>query len=309
MPRPPSISYPQFSQAAREVLASGERLTLDRVRAALGGRGGTDVLRRYLDQFLAERLAETSISAVPPSLQALYRQALEEARAEAQADLASDARQLQAERDALAREREEFQQRTFRAEALAQANAERADGLQREREQLHARVDAEREHAEDLARRLAAAEAALGRAREACSEAVSAAQAERKQLVEHFLASLERATQRFEGLQLHTLRLVDDLRTQHVAAIDARLERALAVVQRCAEVSAEGVRHLPERVTSTPELDRRLRDLEGWLQAGVDGATARFGRQMAGRLGDVLDAKRRRALGTGRKARARPSRG
>jgi chromosome segregation ATPase len=263
MPRPPGITYAEFSAAARDVLARGERPTLDRVRAALGGRGGTDVLRRYLDQFLSERLAETSISAVPASLQALYAQALDEARRQVQGELASQAQQLEAERKSLTAEREQWLQRVARAEALAQANAERLDQLQREHEQLHARIAAERGRSEGLEQRLAAAQETMAVEREAATAALDAARAERAELLGKFVAQVDRTTERLEGVQQHMLRMVDEIRTGHVAAVDQALATGLKAMQDGLRVALERVSALPARLVPAEELQQQLqRQLE-----------------------------------------------
>lgn len=123
MPR--GITQDQVNQAADAITAAGERPTVERIRAHLG-TGSPNTVTRMLDawrQGLSERLRQASLlpelpDEVGQAMTALWTQALQHARTQAQ-------QEVQAEREALQCATNDLDART--SEQAAQLSAAEAD--------------------------------------------------------------------------------------------------------------------------------------------------------------------------------------
>ena len=251
MPRPATISYEDFAAAARELGEGGQRLTFAAVRIKLGG-GSYDVLRRYIDCYAEEQPRREAPVGVPDAvrggMQALYDQAIAEATRQVRAELDAQAQILAAERGALQIEQADMQQRVVQAETEARLLRQPVHEIKAEREQLHDRLDVERQRVLELKVALAGTQGALATEREARLPLTGAAATEQRELVERFTSDLERAQARFEGLQQHALRQVDEIRTKHVGAVERLLDSHTAdVAQQLAGALAVAAK-LPERL-------------------------------------------------------------
>ena len=276
MPRPASISYEDFAQAARALAQSGQKLTFAAVRVKLGG-GSYDVLRRYIDQYAAEQPRRDNELGVPEAvrggMQALYDQALAEATRRVRAELDADAQALVADREAMAAEHAGFEQRVAQAEAEARLLKDRVAELTGERERLGARADAERERVHELEVRAAVAEAARESERCARVSAIDTAAQERGRLVHEFAGALDRAQTRFEGLQQHALRQVDAIRTRHVETVEGLLNAHLERVAKQLAIGTAAVARLPDRLIDPAVAAVRIDRVATRIETAIDGST------------------------------------
>ena len=279
MPRPATISYEDFAAAARELGEGGQRLTFAAVRIKLGG-GSYDVLRRYIDRYAEEQPSREAPPGVPEAvrggMQALYDQAIAEATRQVRAELDAEAQALAAEREALQIEQADMQQRIVQAETAARLLRERVDELAAERADLHGRLDVERRRVLELEVTLASTQGALANERDVRLTQTSAGATERRELVDRFTGDLERTQARFEGLQQHALRQVDEIRTKHVVAVERLLDgHSAGVTQQLASALAV-VAKLPERLidpakdtTTAARFDRVAVRIEAALEAST----------------------------------------
>ena len=313
MPRPATISYDDFAAAARELGAGGQRLTFAAVRIKLGG-GSYDVLRRYIDRYAKEQSSGEAPLGVPEAvrggMQALYDQAIAEATRQVRAELDADAQALAAEREALQIEQVDLQQRTVQAETEARLVRQRVDELAAEREQLHGRLDVERRRVLELEVALASAQGALANERGGRLMQSSAGATERRELVERFAGDLERAQARFEGLQQHTLRQVDEIRTKHVGAVERLLESHTAGVAQQLASALALVAKLPGRLidpaadtTTAARFDAMAVRIEAAMQASTRTVVEQVHGEARHAAATAATARSRRA---GRKVNVNP---
>ena len=209
-------------------------------------------------------------------MQALYHQAIAEATRQVRAELDVEAQALADEREALQIEQADMQQRIVQAETEARLLRQRVDELAVEREQLHGRLDVERRRVLELEVALASAQGALAAERDARVAQAIAAATERRELVERFTGDLERAQARFEGLQQHALRQVDEIRTKHVGAVERLLDGHTAGVAQQLASALAVVAKLPERLidpakdtTTAARFDRVAVRIEAALEAST----------------------------------------
>ena len=279
MPRPATISYEDFVAAARELGEGGQRLTFAAVRIKLGG-GSYDVLRRYIDRYAEEQPRREAPLGVPEAvrggMQALYDQAIAEATRQVRAELDAEAQALAAEREALQTEQADMQQRIVQAETEARLLRQRVDELAAERADLHGRLDVERGRVLELEVALASTQGSLATERDVRLAQTSAASAERREQVERFTGDLERAQARFEGLQQHALRQVDEFRTKHVGVVERLLDGHTAGVALQLVNALAVVAKLPERLidpaadtTTAARFDRVAVRIEAALEAST----------------------------------------
>ena len=305
MPRPATISYDDFAAAARELGAGGQSLTFAAVRIKLGG-GSYDVLRRYIDRYAEEQPSRQAGPGVPEAvrggMQALYDQAIAEATRQVRAELDVDAQTLAAERQALQVEQVDMQQRTVQAETEARLLRERVDELAAEREELHDRLDVAQRRVLELEVALASAQGALASERDVRLAQSSAGAVERLELVERFAGDLERAQARFEGLQQHALRQVDEIRTKHVGAVERLLDGHTAGVSQQLASALAVVAKLPQRLID-PSTDTatagRFDTMAVRIEAAMEASTRKVVEQVHGAArhaaASAVSARSRRA--------------
>ncbi len=257
MGRPANITYEDFAAAAAAMIANGQKLTFASARERLGG-GSYHVLRRYIDKFEADAAQSGAGTGIPPLLQALANQARDEALREARVELLADAEALEADRAALAEEHEGMRVAVATAEARAIELRRQVDELQSDRESLHQRVDVERRRAEDLAGQLAAALATQATLKQAHELVVAEASQQAHAGAHQFARDLEAAQQRFEGVQQHTLRLVDDIRAKHVAVVEQLLAKQLEVSSEALRKALEQLDALPQRVVDARTVGQQV---------------------------------------------------
>jgi len=256
MGRPATITSEDFAAAAADLLANGQKLTFDSVRKRLGG-GSYHVLRRYIDQFEANASAAGG-TGIPPLLQALANQARDEALREARAELAADAEALEADRAALAEEQERMRISVATAEFATAELQRQVDALQAGNEALRVRADLESRRAEELAVQLSAALATQSALQRSHDLVVAESALQARQGAEQFARDLVAAQQRFEGLQQHTLRLVDEIRTQHAAAIEQLLANRLDAGMQVLTKAVVQLEHLPQRLVDASAVSQQL---------------------------------------------------
>lgn len=253
MGRPATISYDDFCAVAAELLAAPgdrppkQRLSFKAVRDMLGG-GSYDVLRRYIDQYLRELETGAAPAGVSSTLQALAKQAREEALREARAELADDAQVLAEDRLAFEGERETMRVALVTAQTQITMLERRVSEVLDERAELHTRLDAERQRRVELQERLARLEGALQAEKEAHAVAVANAAQERAALVDRHAADLQAALGRFEAVQQHALRQVEDLRTQHIGKVEQLLDARLTSSTQQLLSIAKTLQQMPTRL-------------------------------------------------------------
>ena len=133
---------------------------------------------------------------------------------------------------------------------------------------------------------------------------------ERRELVERFAGDLERAQARFEGLQQHTLRQVDEIRTKHVGAVERLLEGHTAGVAQQLASALALVAKLPGRLidpaadtTTAARFDAMAVRIEAAMQASTRTVVEQVHGAARHAAATAVAARSRRA---GRKVNADP---
>jgi chromosome segregation ATPase len=253
MPR--GITQDQVNQAADAITAAGERPTVERIRAHLG-TGSPNTVTRMLDawrQGLAERLRQASLlpdlpDEVGQAMTALWTQALQHARTEAQ-------QALKAEHEALQRAAADLDARVSEQTAqLAAAEADRAIAIEAAKlatgraevqQQLIDRVQSELKTREHELERLVAQNQALVTAESQLRQEIQAIETrmarERDRLQQHVQAVEDRSHTQVDQarVDLKTVRSeLADVRKQHREDQRAQqqriaeLTRALSIAER-----------------------------------------------------------------------------
>jgi chromosome segregation ATPase len=289
MGRSPTISYEAFEAAALDLTASGQGVTFRAAQQRLGG-GSYEVLRRYIERFNAERPErETGGARIPDvirgGMQTLYAQALAQAERQVRDALAAEAADLAKQREELATEHEQLHQHLAAAETEARLLRERVAVLGEDRADLHQRLDAERQQHAQVQAQLARTEGALDAERTAHAQALEAGSRERHQLVSGMVEQLERTQARFEGLQQHALRQVDEMRTKHVAVIDKALAQTRAQLAATVAQGVKVIDELPGRLVDAERAGAQRRtELEQVLarvELAVDNAASRLNERLS----------------------------
>jgi DNA repair exonuclease SbcCD ATPase subunit len=298
MGRAPTISYEAFEAAALDLTASGQGVTFRAAQQRLGG-GSYEVLRRYIERFNAERPErETGGARIPDvirgGMQTLYAQALAQAERQVRDELAAEAADLANQRKELAKEHDQWHQRLAAAEAEARLLRERVAVLDEDRADLHQRLDAERQQHAQVQAQLARTEGTLDAERAAHAQALEAGSRERQQLVSGMVEQLERTQARFEGLQQHALRQVDEMRTKHVAVIDKALAQTRAQLAATVAQGVKVIDELPGRLVDAERAgaERRteLEQVLAKVESTVGGVEGRLGERLS-----EIEARQREA--------------
>lgn len=284
------ITETDVHTAADELVAAGERPTVDRIRAHLG-TGSPNTVTRHLDtwwQGLGRRLHTEQIRlAIPDAPDAIatlagqwWALALDSAKASLQASSAADRRVLEEEGRALHRERErlEAEASALRAQTEAAGQAERIATTQlTELQRLVRRLE---EQLEELAQQRDAATAreveAQGakRALEARLQVLQdAAQSERASLTAHVQALENRAHAEVDRARQEVKELQGRLTavTKNHAASETSLRQAL---DEAKTASAEASRSAGSERARADALEKQLSKLQD-LPAALEAAMRR----------------------------------
>ncbi len=229
------VTEAQVSKVADELLLTGERPTIERVRAVLG-TGSPNTLIKHLDAWwkrLGERLTEKqyqlSLPDAPPDVaeaaSTIWRIALEKARELAQADLHEEQKRLQHERNCMEAERLAMAKGIEEARATASESCRALEKAQLQIEGLE-RV---RDQQQALIRTL---EAELARERSAAEATRAEVEATTRQLDEsrrQAIADRDAATTYIQGIENRAHQEVDRARTELVTSAKrvAQLEKDL----------------------------------------------------------------------------------
>ena len=255
------ITESDVHTAADELVASGERPTVERIRGHLG-TGSPNTATRWLETWwknLGTRLQpeRPDLKDAPTVLAELAGQwwalALQHARDAALEDLAEARRELSAEREEHHRQQEELAKQTSEMRSLSEAAdlseklaTARATELQRLVEQLHAQIGELKQQLKSSHQRVELLEAARDSLDARVQEVQELARSERESLGEYVRSAEDRA-----------LRDVDQAR-QEVRLLQAQLA---ATVKRHAGIEAD-LRHAVERAqaaasSATAEADNQ----------------------------------------------------
>ena len=234
------ITEEQVAQAADALILSGERPTIERVRATLG-TGSPSTLIRHLDTWwksLGQRLVETrrqvDLPDAPPEVSEaasmLWRLALGKAAEGASAELKEQCAALERQRFDLDEQRSEAEIRVQKAEAdaanaaLASERAQlRADGLDQLREQHLLRIrdlEGEVERVRKVSEQLIAQQNA---STEQIKDLVRTAKAERETAAEHIKSVEDRAHEEVDRARLEATRA-----TKRITELEKQLQRQAA---------------------------------------------------------------------------------
>jgi chromosome segregation ATPase len=293
--------------AADRVLARGERPTVERVRVELG-RGSPARVGQLLETWwdvLAKRLAgETRLPELPTraatAFTELWRVAMEEARAIAQAETADERASVQAERATFEVERDAWEHRLASAEqARAEADAERHKAVGRLDDSQRLVAQLERQAADaaerlkslelqvqtletdrrDLHTRLTAQEAAAAQERE--SAAVHLRNVEDRSHAEVDRARQEAKTMRVDLERAEHAHQQALREGQHR---ESELRERLGHQERSAGEHAARCKALEEQLGRLDGLGKALRTAQEAIRAGLD---------REAQLRQTLDAERR----------------
>jgi DNA repair exonuclease SbcCD ATPase subunit len=280
------ITEQDVHSAADELVAAGERPTIERIRAHLG-TGSPNTVTRWLEtwwQELGNRLqAQQRRLAVPGAPEAVaalagewWTLALEHARAAAHESNASDRVALQTDQEALRKEREEFaaEAAALREQMKAAVHAERLASIQAaELQRLTNQLEG---HVEEMARQR---DAALARASEAnaarqaidvrVQELQDAARSERASLAQHVQAIEDRAHAEIDRARQEAKELQSRLTaiTKEHAAATKVLEE---IAEQAKSKAADAVRDADAQRARADALEAqlaKLQDLPAALEA------------------------------------------
>jgi len=246
------ITESDVHTAADELVANGERPTVERIRAHLG-TGSPNTVVRWLEtwwQGLGSRLANerqvrVATANAPETVVALagqwWKLALDYARSHAEEALASERTTLQDARDTLERDRHSMQAELaqLRGETEAAHHAEwlataRATELERLVEQLQRRIDETGQQRDVAMQRITEADEIREALQVQLQQIQEATQAERENLIQHGRATegrahaeVDRARQETRAAQLELAALRKENRTLERKQVEAS-ERARA---------------------------------------------------------------------------------
>lgn len=297
------ITESDVHTAADQLVANGERPTVERIRAHLG-TGSPNTVTRWLEtwwQRLGERLqshhARLVVPDAPDIVAALagewWALALQSAQTQASQALVSDRAVLQADRQALeqARERWAAEATTLQTQLQASQDAERLASAQAT--QLQYRVDQLQDHLRALTderdaaqARAAQAETARQLVEEHLRTQEAAARTERAATAQHVHAVEERA-----GVEIDRARQETKDLQKRIATLSREHREALVAAQR----SVEGASLQTSETRKELEVQRARADaLEAQLGKALD-------------LSSAVEAALRRNSGTARKTSSTPA--
>jgi chromosome segregation ATPase len=252
------VTLTDITRAADQLLAEGERPTIDGVRRILGtGSPGTvnALLKQYFQSLPLRLNLPASIATAAAELyeqvQSTARQELESERAEAEAALAQG-------REALAQERRDFEvERTAFHQRVADLNAD----LERHREQL-----------KTTSAKLASTEKELGTqtTRATTAEAQArASEAERERAAQKHTGELQRLRDQAEGNERHLLGRIDEQKAQLQRLVQDRERETAAAAKHAATLETSVSEAAKLNASLRAELTTAQRDLAKRQEAVV----------------------------------------
>lgn len=269
------ITESDVHTAADELVASGERPTVERIRGHLG-TGSPNTVTRWLETWwrnLGTRLQpeRPDLKDAPAVLAKLAGQwwalALQHARDAALEDLAEARRELSAEREEHHRQQEELVKKASEMRSLSEAAdlseklaTARATELQRLVEQLHAQIGELKQQLKSSHQRVELLEAARNSLDARVQEVQELARSERESLGQYVRSAEDRA-----------LRDVDQAR-QEVRLLQAQLA---ATVRKHAGIEAD-LRHAVERAQAAASSATAEADSQRGRSAALEQQLARL---------------------------------
>lgn len=254
----PGLTYEEVADAASALDAGGQKVTVDAVRAALGGVGSNSTIHRHLQEWRRLGLAPVVAAPhLPDRLLADLGRELSRASAEARAEAEASLLAARADADRLAADNEAL-------EAAHENLSERVAEMARERDA--ARILAEDREAEiaRLGERLAQERAAAEEARLALAREQVAAQA-RKEGLEELGGQLDLCRRDLDAARAGTL---EDSR--QVVRLQALLDAAMASKTEAVESARARVDAVEAAVASRDVVAReRIIALESQLAAAM----------------------------------------
>lgn len=282
------ITESDVHTAADEIVATGERPTVERIRAHLG-TGSPNTVTRWLDtwwQALGDRLeTQQGRLAVPDAPEAVsvlagewWGLALEHARATALESFAGDRVILQAEREALQQDQASFaaEAAALRGQVDAAAHAERlattqAAELQRLASQLEGQVEEMSRQRDAALARATEADAARQAAEARIQTLQDAASTEREALAQHVRAVEDRANTEIDRARQETKDLQFRLAAAAKEHADAQ-KSLLQVAEQAKVAAAEAYRDAGIERARADALEKqlaKLQDLPAALEAAI----------------------------------------
>ncbi|WP_394694821.1 DNA-binding protein [Pseudoxanthomonas japonensis] len=282
------ITETDVHTAADELVAAGERPTVDRIRAHLG-TGSPNTVTRHLDtwwQGLGRRLHTQQVRlAVPDAPDAVatlagqwWALALDSAKTSLQASLAADQRVLEEERAALHRERErlEAEASALRAQTEAAGQAELIATTQlTELQRLVRRLEGQLEELTQQRDAATAREVEARGAKRALEARLQAlqdtAQSERASLAAHVQALENRAHAEVDRARQEVKELQGRLTavTKNQAASEASLRQALDEARTATAEASRSASSERARADALEKQLSKLQDLPAALEAAM----------------------------------------
>lgn len=280
------VTLADITQAADELLAAGERPTVEGIRKALG-TGSPNTVNTLLKQYYQTLPARLNL---PAPIATAAAELYEKVRVTAMDDLASERAALQQgvadERERLAQEKRDF-------------DAERSAGQQRMAD-LTGDLDRTREQLKVTAGKLAATEKELATqsTRAATAEAqFRAAEDERDRASQKHASDLQRQREQAEGNERHLLGRLDEQKGQLQRLTQDREREAAAAEKRAATLetslseSSKLNASLRADLTSTQRELAKGRELEAVANAALTRAQEQFARDSSVRQAELNRAR------------------
>ncbi|HBG31815.1 MULTISPECIES: DNA-binding protein [Sinimarinibacterium] len=244
------VTLADITRAADELLAGGERPTVDGVRKILG-TGSPNTVNTLLKQYYQTLPARLHLPApIATAAAELYEKVRATAVEELTAERASAQQQLTEDRDKLAQERRDFE-------------AERS-AMQQRVADLNGDLDRLRDQHKAASTKLAVAEKELASqtTRATAAEAqLRAAEEERERASQKQTAELKRLREQAEGNERHFLGRLEEQKTQFQRLVQDREREAAAAEKHAATLEANLSEALKLNASLRAELTSTQRDL------------------------------------------------
>ncbi|MDM4769836.1 hypothetical protein C3942_17315 [Solimonas fluminis] len=244
------VTIDDITRAADQLLADGERPTIDGIRRLLG-TGSPATVNALLKQYFQSLQARLNLPApIATAAAELYEQVQATAREELEKERAAAEGELAAGREALAQERRDFEvERTAFHQRVADLNAD----LERHREQLKA-----------TSAKLASTEKELGSqtTRATTAEAQArASEAERERAAQKHAGELQRLRDQAEGNERHLLGRIDEQKAQLQRLVQDRERETAAAAKHAATLETSVSEAAKLNASLRAELTTTQRDL------------------------------------------------
>lgn len=214
------VTLADVTRAADQLLAAGERPTVDGVRKVLGTGSPATVNNHLKDYYQALPMRLNMPASITTAAAELYRVIRETAQGEAQDEQTAQLQELERERSQLATDRRGFE--TERVALQQQVSVLQSDksALLEQRSQLNAKLALLERQVAELGERAAAGE----------SKATAAVE-ERERAGQRQIQELQRLREQAEGNERHLLGRIEDLQ-QQLKRLNAEREKEGAAAQQ-----------------------------------------------------------------------------